>query len=241
MDWFSILKESDFVFQPYNTALGGSDTEGNKDFVNLTAFGRKKPYGKDFPSFVGMEGVKRVLDKDSKFRMVLEEVSDEVENLIINQIVDVAIHESAHRAVTDVGDRKGIKEKTFKIINDYMTGVISALTQKTPMPNIRPVLLRVAKYAELQVLDEAYARTTERDVDDVSLGSIKDFVSGYIPDYIKQFESALRDITNKWSTSWTKRLGKFPNLILLKLKDDMFSIKNVFKEASNRSVEKIKV
>ena len=172
--------------------------------------------------------------------MLLEEVSDDVENHIINQIVDVAIHESAHRAVTNISDRKEIKEKTFKIINDYLTGVVSALTQKTPMPNIRPVLLRVAKYAELQVLDETYAMTTERDVDNVRIGSIKDFVSKYIPSYIEEFDRSINSITNKWSVSWNKR-SKFPSLVLLKIKDDMLSIKNEFKEALNRSVEKIKV
>jgi len=238
MNWFSILKDSDFGFFSNDKRVGFSERDRKKDWVNLSGINRT--------NVDALSRANKLKDSEpelqsDEYKERLNAFTDEIEEEIIREVVDVAIHESAHRAASDIQDYNELKDGTIKTMNDYLRKTAEEVFEGTPISPIQPVLVEVAKFAQWQVLDEAYAMMTEKTMNE----SIKELITNdYLPKYIGTFEN----IVNVLVTGWIEGLAELNenlesnalNQINSKLKETGESFKQAFRGSLVVSANKIK-
>lgn len=245
MDWFSILKDSNFGFFSDKPNAGFSERDRRKDWVNLSGVNRT---GVDALNRLNrLKGSSPELQSD-EYKEKLNALSDEVEEEVINEIVDVAIHESAHRAASDIQNYNNLKDETITTMNDYLTKISTEVFEGMPISPIQPVLIEVAKFAQWQVLDEVYAMMTERtrvEKPETFEYSVKELIiNDYIPKYTESFEN----IVNYLVTGWIEGLAELNknlesnalNQVNSKLKETGESFKQGFRGSLIVSANKIK-
>ena len=254
MKWFSLLKDSNFGFFPERPKTSGFSEGGrNKDWVNLSneQLGLSAEMLSDLnrigDTITGGES-KEWLDKYNK-------LSEEIELDIINQIVDTAVHESAHRAVKDIQGSKQFSEETIIVMNDYISDVSNHILYNRPISSIQPVLTQVKKFAEWQVLDEVYAQSTSKTEqymfsDNTKIKEV--IINKYVPKFIKKFENTVNSIISGWvegleEINQEELEGKVKEIVdakmgemIPKMKEIGESYKQAYRESSNSSANRIK-